>query len=108
MLWSVDDRTRDTIQPKIQEVILPGSTIYSNSARIYDNLGQVGYTHEAVNHTEEFVQPGQIHANTIEGFWGNSKAKFKSMRGVHQKSAECPSRESPIQGDRRVNERNGK
>ena len=83
MLWSVEDRTRDTIQPKIQQVIMQGSTIYSDSARIYDNLGQIGYTHESVNHTEEFVRPGAIHTNTMEGFWGNSKAKFKTMRGVH-------------------------
>ena len=84
MLWSVEDRTREMIQPKICELILPGSTIYSDSARIYDNLGQIRCTHESVYHLEEFVRPGEIHTNKMEGFCRNSKANFKMMEGVHQ------------------------
>ena len=83
MLWTVDDRTRNTLLPKIQQVVLPGSTIYSDLVRVYDNLAHDGYRHESVNHTVEFVRPGQIHTNTIEGYWGNSKGKMKTMHGVH-------------------------
>ena len=56
--------------------------IFSDCAKIYDNLNVIGYRHEAVNHSMEFVRPDGVNTNKIEGFLGNSKCKFKSMCGV--------------------------
>ena len=83
MLWTVPDRTRDTLQPKIVATVLPGTMIFSDSARMYDNLDQIGFRHESVNHSVEFVRNDGVNTNKIEGYWGNSKQKFKQMRGVH-------------------------
>ena len=82
MMWSVPNRERQTIQPLIEQAIIPGTMIFSDCAKIYDNLNVIGYRHEAVNHSVEFVRPDGVNTNKIEGFWGNSECKFKSMRGV--------------------------
>ena len=80
-LWVVDRRDRESLQPLIQETILPGTMIYSDDYSVYRNLDQIGYGHEIVNHSVEFVNENEAHTNTMEGFWGVWKAAFKQMRG---------------------------
>ena len=69
--------------PIITEHIAPGTTIYSDSYRPYDVLGQHGYVHSTVNHTETFVAPDGTCTNNIERIWGEIKAELKIMRGTN-------------------------
>jgi transposase-like protein len=46
-----------------------GSIVYTDSAKCYRFLEEVGYHHETVNHSRgEYVQ-GQVHENRAEGIW---------------------------------------
>ena len=80
----VPDAKRDTLLPIIQRHIPQGSIIYSDGARIYSCLEQVGYQHSVVIHSETFVTEAGIHTNSIENLWSNIKAKFKTMRGSNE------------------------
>ena len=81
VLWIVDKRDRETLQPLIKQNIERGTMIYSDDWSVYRNLEDIGYGHEIVNHSVEFVNENGAHTNTIEGFWGVWKANFKQIRG---------------------------
>jgi transposase-like protein len=64
----VDDVKQSTIQPIIRQNVEIGSTLYSDEWWAYNKLSAF-YDHGIVKHREgEFVR-GNIHTNTIEGFW---------------------------------------
>jgi transposase-like protein len=58
-----------TLLPNIQERILPASTCYTDEWVGYRHLGQSGYDHHRVKHAERVYVSGDVHTNTIEGFW---------------------------------------
>jgi transposase len=47
---------------------------------VYDILADKGYSHVRVNHGDDVFVIGNVHTNTIEGFWAQIK---NSIRGVH-------------------------
>jgi transposase-like protein len=61
----------DTLLPLVVERILPASTVYSDEFRGYDALGTSprGYVHDRIKHSERVYVSGDVHTNTIEGFW---------------------------------------
>ena len=65
-------RTKPALWPIIQAFIKVGSMIYSDGFRGYRKLPTLGYKHEWVNHTVEYVRSDDrnIHTNRIEGLWG--------------------------------------
>ena len=77
----VNNRTRATLLPIIQQLIIPGSIIWSDTWAPYFTLQQHGYQHQMVNHTEEFVRPDGVHTQEIESLWNQIKAEIKIRRG---------------------------
>jgi len=66
--------------PKIEQYVDATATIYSDDFGSYKSLTRRGYSHTTVNHsTLEYVR-GEVHTNTIEGFWGQLK---NSLRGTY-------------------------
>ena len=66
----VENRTRETLLPIIQEYIEDGTTIYSDCWRAYDVLNDEGFIHQSVNHSLYFRDPNTgVHTNTVEGMW---------------------------------------
>lgn len=71
----VRDRTADTLIPLIQQHVLPGTTIYTDCWKSYSKLCEVGYTHQVVNHSENFVDPCTgVHTQNIERLWKDIKS----------------------------------
>ncbi len=63
----------ETIKPFIYANVKPGSTVITDGFGAYKGLDKT-YTHEVVMHSEnEYVRPGNIHTNSIEGFWSQLK-----------------------------------
>jgi transposase len=81
LLIPVPDRKRATLLPLIQRFIKPGSYIYSDCWSAYLTLGDHGYRHQLVNHSQHFAQ-GATHTNTIEGLWAHAKAGMKNSKGI--------------------------
>ena len=62
----VDDRRAVTLISIIQRYIRP---IISDEWRAYSTLSSLGYTHQTVNHSQNFVGPNTgAHTNNVEGY----------------------------------------
>ena len=74
----VPDDKITTLHPIIQENVALGATISTDQHRSYRKLTKMGYKHDRVNHDiDEWVR-GNVHTNTIEGFWSHLKRGIKS------------------------------
>ena len=76
------DATRDTIMGIIKEHVLPESMVFTDEHVVYDDLRfhRNEYTHQRINHSEKVYVVGDIHTNTIEGFWSLVK---RGIGGVY-------------------------
>ena len=76
----VPNSRASVIQPKAREFILPGSMIYTDEYHGYKKLGKTGYRHRRINHQARVYVDGDVHTQTIEGFFGLFK---NGIRGVY-------------------------
>lgn len=70
---------RRTLLPEIQKNISMNAKVFTDELGSYRNLYKFGYDHSIVKHLETYVK-GEIHTNTIEGFWSQLK---RSVNGTH-------------------------
>jgi transposase-like protein len=59
---------RETLQKAVLDNVHASTTVYTDQATAYDNLRKHNYTHEVVNHLQEYVR-GRVHTNGLENFW---------------------------------------
>ena len=63
----------EAIKPFIYKHVAPGTTVITDGFGAYKGLDKT-YNHEVVMHSEnEYVKFGNIHTNTLEGFWSHLK-----------------------------------
>jgi transposase len=75
------DASSKTLHAVAKEYILPESIVYTDEWRGYNGLDKVnGYEHRRINHSEKVYVMGDIHTNTIEGFWSLVK---RGIGGVY-------------------------
>lgn len=65
----VHDATSKTLLPKVKAKVDPKATVYTDEWKSYDPLGKMGYQHSTVEHSAHVYVSGDVHTNTIEGFW---------------------------------------
>ncbi|XP_071506451.1 uncharacterized protein [Diadema antillarum] len=83
-LVEVQQRDAATLLPIIQQWVAPGSIVWTDMWRAYNNLPNLPqqYQHGVVNHTFNFVDPNTgVTTNRVESMWQRAKAKFKAMQG---------------------------
>lgn len=74
----VPNELSTTLLPIVQANVAAGTKISTDLAGQYKPLKRLGYDHHRVNHNiDEWVR-GDIHTNTIEGFWSHLKRGIKS------------------------------
>lgn len=74
------DTKRKTVMPIIREHILIGTQVMTDEYLPYRSLTKEGYAHKMVTHgIKEFVR-GNVHTNTLEGFWSQLK---RSINGTY-------------------------
>ncbi len=74
------DVARATVMPIIESKVLPRSLIYTDDYKVYNPLKDKGYGHKRIAHSQKVYVVGNIHTNTIEGFWSILK---RSISGVY-------------------------
>jgi len=76
------DTTKKTLRGIIEEKVLPESTIFTDDYPAYDGIGGLveNYTHRRINHSAKVWVMGNVHTNTIEGFWSLVK---RGIGGVY-------------------------
>lgn len=93
----VETRDKEVLHPFIQEHVLPGTTIHTDGWRGYYGLGELGYVHKQVKHSENFVGKYKnylcssintlnitaddgTHTQRIESTWRPAKDWFRRRR----------------------------
>ena len=71
---------RATVMPHVKKKVLPEALVYTDEYTVYDSLNREGYKHDRVHHAEEVYVAGDVHTNTIEGFWSLLK---RGIGGVY-------------------------
>jgi transposase-like protein len=76
----VENLKAKTVMPIIQENVEKNSQIYSDELSSYALVTKHDFTHDVVKHAiKEYVR-GNVHTNSIEGFWSQLK---RSIDGTH-------------------------
>jgi transposase len=73
MVKVVDGVKKNDLLPHAKQFILPASTVYTDESYAYRDLEGMGYQHGRVNHAQGVYVSGDVHTNTIEGFWATVK-----------------------------------
>ena len=63
------DATRETLHGIAKEYVLPESTVFTDEFAAYDGLESNGYQHRRINHSAGVYVMGDVHTQTIDGFW---------------------------------------
>lgn len=70
-----------TLDAKVREFVIPASILYTDDFKAYRGIGERGgYTHRRINHLARVYAMGDVHTQTIEGFFGHFK---NDVRGTH-------------------------
>lgn len=73
-------RFQDTAFRHIEARVLPSTTVYTDEAAAYAPLDAKGYQHRRIHHATKIYVVGDVHTNTIEGFWSLVK---RGIGGAH-------------------------
>lgn len=70
------DTRQKTLHGVVREYVLPKSTVYTDEYKSYTGLPylknngeSLGYDHRRINHSQGIYVQGDIHTNSVEGFW---------------------------------------
>jgi len=79
---AADDLKSGTLIDMVHEYVLPKTTVFTDELRAYDGIGysRNGYTHHRIKHSAKVYVLGDIHTNTVEGFWSLIK---RGIGGVY-------------------------
>lgn len=79
---TVQDTKSATLLECVREHVLPKSMVFTDEYNSYDGMSRMreSYDHRRINHSAKVYVMGDVHTNTIEGFWSLVK---NGLRGVY-------------------------
>jgi transposase len=79
---TVPDAKSATLLTTVREFVLPKSTVFTDEYICYDGISRMTehYQHRRINHASKVYVMGNVHTNTIEGFWSLVK---RGISGVY-------------------------
>jgi len=80
---TVPDASGASLLPIVREFVMPKSTIFTDEHAPYHALSHMedkSYQHRRINHSSKVYVMGDVHTNTIEGFWSLVK---RGIGGVY-------------------------
>jgi len=80
MAVTVPNVKKATLMPYVRKHVIPASVVYTDELRSYNDLAKQGFQHDRINHSEQVYVSGDVHVNTIEGFWSLVK---RGIGGVY-------------------------
>jgi transposase-like protein len=75
------DTTKHTLHGLIKEHVLPSNLVFTDDYPAYDGLSRTphNYYHRRIRHSEKVYVAGEVHTQTIEGFWSLVKNGIKGV-----------------------------
>lgn len=83
-VWLVPDTKNRSLIPHVQEVVCRGSAVYTDGRKGYRHLPRYGYLHQWVDHDAGEYVRGEIHTQTLDGYWGLLKTHLDSIGGIRK------------------------
>ena len=80
-----DHPTVPSVREILERHVAPASNLHTDESRLYTEPGKQFASHETVQHSAKEYVRGDVHTNTIEGYFSIFK---RGMRGVYQHCAE--------------------
>jgi len=78
---AIDSVNAETLVGNIHKYVLPASTVYTDELNAYNTVpGERQYNHKRIHHSSRVYVRGDIHTNTVEGFWSLIK---RGLGGVY-------------------------
>lgn len=71
---------RSTLVPFMSKNVASGATLYTDEFPSYDHMTRLGYRHFRIEHQAKVYATGNVHTNSIEGFWSLVK---RGISGVY-------------------------
>ncbi|MEX1276570.1 MAG: IS1595 family transposase [Bacteroidota bacterium] len=68
------------VRGQVRKHVSPTATVFTDEAGAYTTLYREGFQHFTINHSERVYARGNVHTQTIEGFWALVK---NGIRGTH-------------------------
>ena len=78
--YVVPSNKRRTLMAHVNEAVKPASVVYTDEFQAYKVLPLHGFDHHRINHSANVYVKGDVHTQTIEGFWSQVK---RGINGVH-------------------------
>lgn len=82
VVWAVAGERRDVVEPLVLATVEAGSSVCTDECGAYKHLGEAGYRHETVNHSAGEYSRGDVHTQTLDGYWGLLKNFLSAKGGV--------------------------
>ncbi len=77
----IPNTTTNVLKDTVNEYVLPGTIVYTDEWSGYNTLGENRrYTHRRIKHAARIYVQGDVHTQTIEGFWSLIK---RGIGGVY-------------------------
>jgi len=76
----IPDVKRNTLVPFVNRKVDIKATLYTDEFPSYDTMERIGYKHLRIAHHAKEYARGNIHTNSIEGFWSLLK---RGIGGVY-------------------------
>lgn len=83
-VWLVRDSKGRTTIPLIKSLVCRGSVLCTDGHKGYRRLPRYGYFHAWVDHDAGEYVRGQVHTQTIDGYWGLLKTHLDSIGGIRK------------------------
>ena len=78
---TIPDTTASTLCGTVREFVLPSTTVFTDELQSYNTVAEHRrYTHKRIHHSSKVYVVGDIHTNTVEGFWSLIK---RGIGGVY-------------------------
>jgi transposase len=78
---TIPDTTAKTLCGTVREYVLPKTTVFTDEYAAYNTVSAGRrYKHQRINHASKVYVSGDVHTNTIEGFWSLVK---RGISGVY-------------------------
>jgi len=76
----LEDTYRVTLKEEIEDKVQIGTQLVTDGYVSYQNISKYGYKHSVIDHKKNDYVLGNIHTNTIEGYWSQMK---RSINGTY-------------------------
>lgn len=84
-MWLVSSTKIAMTRPHIVRTVARGSRVYTDGFKGYRTLPRYGYRHAWVDHEAGEYVRGDVHTQTIDGYWGLLKNFLAAKGGVQRK-----------------------